>query len=401
MVGGPTQLISVGIQDVFLTGNPTKSLWKRDIIRRTNFAIESIENVFTPTWDSNSTITIKKNGDLLKSCILEITMKKSNIDSFYPAEQLIKTLTLTIGGQTVQKIEDFPTWVRVHDELFNSTEERAANYRMLNFRDNDPVGAIRTFYLTLPMYFSEHVSKSLPLIALQYHDIITDLEFQNPSNIPGIDSTYTPMIRFYGDYVFLDKMERTYFAESQHEYVIEQLQTLMLNPAVGESIKTIQYTVNFNFPTRYLVWVFKTNLHGIYTTSNNQFENNEAYAPLYAARLQINGTDRFTERNGSYFNLVQPLQAIGRVPSVGIYMYSFGLDVTSPDSSGTLNFSSVDTVTLSLTTKAATEADISTVINTTNTLSSGLTKFQHIIVFGKSFNVLRVKYGQGGVLFSN
>ncbi|AGE49220.1 major capsid protein VP54 [Acanthocystis turfacea Chlorella virus Br0604L] len=401
-MGALTQLISVGVQDVFLTGDPQRSLWKRMSVRRTNFAIESIETVFDINYGSPSMITVARNGDLIKSCVLQVTMMKSNIQSFYPVEQFIKTISVVIGGQDVYTIDDAATWLRIHDETFNDVEMRAANYRMLNFRPEDPPGAVRTFYLELPLFFTRHLSMALPLIALQYHDVQIRITFNEPYNIPGIDVNYMPTARFFADYVFLDKPERTYFAQAPHEYNIEQVQLNTLNPLFSETGVTPQsIDLNFNHPTRYLLWVYKTNLHGIYTTSNNQFETNDGYAPLDAAILRINGIDRFSERPGSYFNLVQTTQAVKQAPSAGIYMYSFGVNANDADSAGTMNFSRVDMATLSLANKQASATTIADVLNTSTTLNSALTKFTKVAIFAVNFNVLRIQDGMGGVLFSN
>jgi hypothetical protein len=400
-MGALTQLVAYGDQDVFLTGDPQRSLWKRSSIRRTNFAIESIETVFDLGFNGPSFITISRAGDLIKSCVLEISMMKSSIPSFYPAEQFVKSLTVMIGGQEIEIIQDFPNWNRVNDELFNDTEIRSANYRMLNFRDDDPVGAIRTFYLDLPLFFTRYLSTALPLIALQYHEVQLKITFQDPSNIPGIDPSYTPTARFYADYVFLDRPERAYFGKNPHEYIIEQVQTINFPPNVTEGLNNSTYDIPFNLPTRYLIWFYKSNLHGQYTTSNNTFENNEAYAPLHSAILRINGVDRFSRRPGGYFNLVQSTQGMNQAASAGIYVYSFGVNTGEQDSAGTLNFSRLDMVTLGLTTKAATAATIADITNLDVTLSTGLTKFNNLTVFGKNFNVLRVMEGQGGLLFAN
>lgn len=400
-MGGITQLIAIGAPDVFLIGDPQRSLWKRNSVRRTNFAIESIENTFDLRFGEPTIVTIKKSGDLVKNCVLEITMKRSSTESFYPAEQFVKSVTVIIGGQEIEHIQDFPNWSRVHDELFNDTEIRAANYRMQNFRDDDPPGAIRTFYVDLPLFFSKHLSTALPMIALQYHEIQLKFTFNEPYNIPGLDSVYIPQVRFYTDYVFLDKLEREYFVSKPHEYIIEQLQTTTFPAKLAESITAGLHDLPFNLPTRYIVWFYRSNLHGQYTTSNYQFETNEAFAPMYSAVLKCNGTDRFSERPGGYFNLVQPTQALGQAPSAGIYMYSFGVQDKVQDSAGTLNFSRLDMVSLSITSKAATAASIADILDTSTTLSSGLTKFNDITVFARNFNVLRVMSGMGGVLFSS
>jgi hypothetical protein len=400
-MGGLTQLVAVGAPDVFLTGDPQRSLWKRNSVRRTNFAIESIENTFDLRFGEPTYVTVKRSGDLVKNCVLEISMKRSSTESFYPAEQFIKSVTVVIGGQEIENIVDFPNWSRVHDELFNDTEIRAANYRMQNFRDDDPPGAIRTFYVDLPLFFSQNLSTALPMIALQYHEIQLKFIFNEPYNIPGLDSVYIPQVRFYADYVFLDRLEREYFVSKPHEYVIEQLQTVTLPVKISDSIQTGIYDLPFNLPVRYIVWFYNSNLHGQYTTSNYQFESNEAFAPMYSAIMRCNGVDRFTERPGGYFNLVQTTQAVGQAPSAGIYMYSFGVQANEQDSAGTLNFSRLDMVTLSITSKAATATSISNIMDMSTTLDTGLTKFNDVTVFARNFNILRIMSGQGGILFAN
>jgi hypothetical protein len=346
-------------------------------------------------------ITVSRKGDLIKGCVLQITMMNSNIPSFYPVEQFIKSIVVVIGGQDVEIIDDASTWLRVHDETFNNVEMRAANYRMLNFRPDDAPGSVRTFYLDLPLFFTKYLSTSLPLIALQYHDVQLRVTFNDPANIPGIDSTYAPTARFYADYVFLDRPERTYFAQNPHEYNIEQLQTFKTPPVVSDTLSTQSLDLPFNLPVRYIMWVYQSNLHGIYTTSNNQFETNDAYAPLYEAVLLCNGVIRFPARPGGYFNLVQPTQAVGQAPSAGIYMYSFGVNVDEQDSAGTLNFSKIDTVSLSLTAKAATATSIAGILTPDVTLDAGLTKFTNVVCFAVNYNVFRVVEGQGGLLWSN
>jgi hypothetical protein len=394
------QLVALGATDVFLTGEPQRSLWKRNATRRTNFALESVENAFNVRYGAPTVVTIQKLGDLLKSCVLEISMKRSSTESFYPAEQFVKSITVMIGGKEIETIRDFPNWSRVRDELFRDSDARSANYRMQNFRNDDPPGAIRTFYMDLPLFFSNHISNALPLVALQNHDVQLKITFNEQYNIPGVDPIYMAQAKLYADYVFLDTFEREYFAYNPHEYIIEQLQTFTAPSNMTDSVVTFIHDLPFSLPVRYLVWFYKSNVHGQYTTSNVSFETNDAFAPLCRACLKCNNEIRFSERPGSYFNLVQPLQAVGRAPSAGIYMYSFGVKAAEQDSMGTLNFSLVDMVSLSITNKAATAAGISDILDTSTTLDAGITKFEDVVVFAKNFNVLRIQDGSGVVLFN-
>jgi len=70
--------------------------------------------------------------------------------------------------------------------------------------------------------------------------------------------------------------------------------------------------------------------------------------PVVTAKLQLNGQDRFSEREGTYFDLVQPFQHHTRHPDTGINVYSFPLRPEEHQPSGTCNFSRIDNATLQL-----------------------------------------------------
>jgi hypothetical protein len=108
--------------------------------------------------------------------------------------------------------------------------------------------------------------------------------------------------------------------------------------------------------------------------------------PVEVAKLQLNGQDRFTEREGSYFDKVQPYQHHSRCPSTGVNCYSFGLRPEEHQPSGTCNFSRIDKATLQLTVSI-------------NTVSGGRTA--QVRVYALNYNVLRVMSGMGGLAYSN
>jgi hypothetical protein len=108
--------------------------------------------------------------------------------------------------------------------------------------------------------------------------------------------------------------------------------------------------------------------------------------PVVTAKLQLNGQDRFSEREGSYFDLVQPFQHHTRTPDTGINVYSFALRPEEHQPSGTCNFSRIDNATLQLVVSAA-------AIGTANTAK--------VRVYATNYNVLRVMSGMGGLAYSN
>jgi hypothetical protein len=112
----------------------------------------------------------------------------------------------------------------------------------------------------------------------------------------------------------------------------------------------------------------------------------EGKNPVEVAKLQLNGQDRFTEREGSYFDRVQPYQHHSRTPSTGINCYSFALRPEEHQPSGTCNFSRIDKATLQLTVSL-------------NTVKGSNTA--QVRVYALNYNVLRVMSGMGGLAYSN
>lgn len=395
MGGALIQLIAYGEQDVHLTGAANMTYFRKASQRCTNFALESIEQVIAGGENDQVTVEISRNGDLVYGLWFEIALTKNGISNF-PAEQVIKNVELSIGGQRVDYVDS--DWLAIRRELFLTADRRDAYYEMNNFRPDDPDGMEKKFYVRVPFFFnSGDISKALPLIALQYHDVTLQIGIK--SDIPGISGK--PRVRAFCDYVFLDTRERRLFAESPHDYVIEQTQIQSSVMKVDAVAKNHRLSLDFNHPTRYIVWAGITDVHGAFSASQQPFEANDVYSPVSSCRLLVNGVERFQERDGAYFRFVQPYDVLGKVPSAGVYMYSFGFDNTTNTNTGTMDFSRVDMTTLEFATKAATAQSISTVFNNKTTTVDALTAFKGIKIFASNYNILRVKGGMGGLLYAS
>ena len=108
--------------------------------------------------------------------------------------------------------------------------------------------------------------------------------------------------------------------------------------------------------------------------------------PVVTAKLQLNGQDRFSEREGSYFDVVQPYQHHTRSPDTGINVYSFALRPEEHQPSGSCNFSRIDNAVLQLVLSSGT-------VSGTNTAK--------VRVYAVNYNVLRVMSGMAGPAYSN
>ena len=108
--------------------------------------------------------------------------------------------------------------------------------------------------------------------------------------------------------------------------------------------------------------------------------------PIKKAKITLNGNDRFSEREGFYFNVVQPYQHHTNCPAPGINVYSFALNPEEHQPSGTCNFSRIDSKELNFT------------LELDNFCTS---KTFRVKVYALNYNVLRIMSGMAGLAYSS
>ena len=395
MGGGLMQLVAYGAQDVFLTGKPEISFFKVVYRRHTNFAMESIEQTFNgnASLGNRVTCTISRNGDLVTNMWLEVTVSKETDVVNSLGHALIEYVELEIGGQRIDK--HYGEWLDIWSELTLPEEKRAGFKEMIGRRDAGAGTALESkkLYVPLQFFFSRNPGLALPLIALQYHEVKVNIQFRDQA---VLDTATTGKdlkienVKLFVDYVYLDTDERRRFAQSSHEYLIEQLQH-----TGPETTRSSNFRLNFNHPVKALVWVARDKTAsplewgqqkvGAYGSADGDYANAGPTGESFdTCKLQFNGHDRFTERDASYFRLVQPYQHFTRIPSKYIYTYSFALNPEAHQPSGTANFSRLDNVTLTL-----------------GKINDNMGADSELLVYAISNNVLRIQAGMGGLAYSN
>ena len=474
------QLVSYGAQDVYISGNPQITFWKILYKRHTNFAVESIEVTFNGQADFNKRVTaiINRNADLMYKTYVQVVLPEVAATStgfrwtHYIGHRLIKQVEVEIGGQRIDR--QYGDWmqiwtqlstdagtVRALDSIIGNTPDLCLVKNNLGLGLNQPCSSsevtqscqgfngtpAKTLYIPLQFWFCRNPGVAIPLIALQYHEVRINVDFETQPNcvyygVNGTGSTVGSLAAasLYVDYCYLDTEERRRFAQQSHEYLIEQVQYTGAESITSSSNK-IQ--LNFNHPVKELFWVVQRDsfvdcsgtgdanakylgqqpfnfsddwdmavgLLSLFTNDGttdtpttviNSGAGNSNYLlakllvdadvrcdgknPVEVAKLQLNGQDRFTEREGSYFDKVQPYQHHSRCPSTGINCYSFALRPEEHQPSGTCNFSRIDKATLQLTVSINTVKDARTA---------------QVRVYALNYNVLRVMSGMGGLAYSN
>ena len=411
MGGGLLQLVAYGAQDVYLTGNPQITFFKAVYRRHTNFAIEAIQQTFngTPGYGQRVTSTISRNGDLISRVYLTVDLSSATADDlckFYGL-RLLNYVEVEIGGQRIDK--HYSHWMYIWNELSLPISKRSGYYEMVGATGGNPgTNMQKQLYVPLEFWFCRNVGLALPLISLQDHEVKINISFETAEKCKG--GTTAPSAGFdaslWVDYIFLDTDERRRFAQLSHEYLIEQLQFTGQEAIQSKDMKS---KLNFNHPCKELVWFvtdsdadannwmnYTKNASDV-TNKIQQDDYSEAKIierlsassissvnQISSAKLVLNGNDRFSQRNGLYFNLVQPYQHHENVPTnAGINVYSFALKPEEHQPSGTLNMSRIDTANLNLSTEYTSS------------------KHLNLNVYAVNYNVLRIMSGMGGIAYSN
>jgi hypothetical protein len=462
--GATMQLVAYGAQDVYLSSNPQVTFFKQIYRRHTNFAMEAVEQVFNsaPNFGKKVTATISRSGDLIGRVYVQVVLPQVDLNSIpnlnvdvsgaqfrwlnWVGHNIIRNCDIEIGGQRIDK--HYGDWLHIWNELTLPAGKQLGYAEMVG---NVPemvntiyqVGADGacdsdcaagephlstetrscapeyTLYIPLQFWFNRHTGLALPLIALQYHEVRINVEFNDIRNLMWTnDPIILDAVNSYGmvtgslyiDYFYLDTEERRRFAEVAHEYLIEQLQ-FTGDETLTSSANKIK--ISMNHPVKEIVWVvqrdsfvtcdptiidpWKGQQPFNYTDYWDRAILDSGYAvgtltgmggknPTSVAKIQLNGQDRFSEREGKYFNLVQPYQHHTNIPATGINVYSFALNPEDHQPSGTCNFSRIDTSNLTLTL-------------TPNTIAGSQTA--KIRIYGMNYNVLRVMAGMAGLAYTN
>ena len=289
MGGGLMQLVAYGAQDVYLTGNPQITFWKVVYRRHTNFSMETIEVTLTgnPDFGRKTTATVIRNGDLAFRVYLLITLDKvvwNTTGTILPklawvrrlGHALVKSVDVEIGGSRIDK--QYGVWMDLWYELTHDVNQDSGYAKLIgdvsdltDLSTPDASGNCTdeyTMYIPLQFWFCRNNGLALPLIALQYHEVRLNFEFEAVNRLilfqcddngatPPYSNISMKEASVLIDYIYLDSVERRRFAQVGHEYLIEQVQftgTESVSGSVNASSVQVKSKLGFNHPTKELVW---------------------------------------------------------------------------------------------------------------------------------------------------
>jgi len=309
-----------------------------------------------------------------------------------------------------------------------------------------------TLFIDIPFYFNRYKKihgLSIPLIALLYSRLHLKFELKKLDDLINRLS-YTKIKRntklkmsLMVDYILLDFEERKKFAESKHEYVIEQFQYSKVNSSSFSNTVPIKF--NFKNPTKLMIWFArlkdKVNKKQYYNytlddyyidinkysaldeTSNKYFDLIKTKYPyildnfvnanitekqvlcmpfenydkniqndlinavipsqtpiITSSELKVNGHTRF-KTSSDETQKVRPYTFFNNSYLNGINVYNFDLYPMTAQPSGSINFSFLN--------------DINLLVNINPSVSQDL----NIKTMTISYNILRIMSGYGGLGF--
>ena len=335
MGGGLIQLISRGAQDVYLTGNPQITFFKVVYRRYTNFSTELINQTLIGNVRAgvNCKCNISRDGDLIHRIYFECTLNdKYNYPSNF-GNYMFEQVELLIGGQVVdihpghwmeiysrlnhkQSGRSYPVTHKMNgvDHTCDSREStthiegdniyKYSNYQRMSFaggvsgnpKGKEPIN-IGRISIPLQFWFCKNIGLSLPLIALQYHEVVVNMKFNTLDNFMVKNDLQKNPINYcngelWVEYIYLDTDERRRFAKISHEYLIDQIQYIDHDLMNGTNTIDLKYNNSVKELIFVCDWDNDIN-HGIIPGLGNNNTN---------ISLEINSQNLFnSERSLNYF----------------------------------------------------------------------------------------------------
>lgn len=366
--GALTELVSVGLCDQALTGSPTITFFRTVFRRYTNFAMEAHEITASSSSPASAEFMFDRIGDVVFFAYAKIVMPAHQAG--YVAnvgQRLIEKAELKIGGQVIDTL--YSSWLVCWEALAGAPGKDIS----------DMVGsdgqAEKTLYVPLPFFFTQSSGLALPLVSLQFHSVRCKLSLRSTTalTVDGAATASQPHVSLLLTYIFLDTEERRRFAEGAFEVLIQQHQEVTGGKAVanGDSVEFAH--LSFSHCVEELVWCIESDAQA------TNFAIAATGETVEDIQILFNGNKREEESAGAYYRMVQPYQHHTKIPSERVYCYSFSLHPEEAAPSGSANFSRIDNVKFKCTAKA-----------------DGTLR-----LMAQNYNVLRFRYGLGGLKFAN
>ena len=384
MSGALTILVAKGQQDTVLTDNPQISFFRQNYKRHVNFSQAVLSQVIQgqPGEGATSTVKIDRKGDLLSYMYITKVVAPNETSGSGPGpqplicEEDIEYIELLIGEQVIDTIS---TKQLTALSCFSSKYPRSTAGTYITSESSSGFNGL--FCYPLGFWFCEHWQSALPLTSLQYHDVRLRIKWGSLNTGPGGPGDPDTSYQLWCNYIYLDNDERNYISKRG------TTDTLMYQHQSTIASNSLLTHLPFNNPVLFLFTELgDTDLFGTEWLGDGA----TVYSPTQydsTVNLKINGVDIVDPKSlYPHYNIIPimyhttygkyepiPGKMQTDIPS---FIYPFALNCSQLQPSGTCNFSRIDSAYIGS--------------------KWPVTK----PIYARSYNVLRIKNGMGGLLFS-
>ena len=339
----------------------------------------------------------------------------------------------------------------------------------------------RKLYIPLDMWFGRTSKMAFPLIALQYQELtisvtlrsirelfiirdVTDASnnypyvapnvnlsehqmwhFLNPTidasgNVAEQNTNWNTDIHLMSTYIFLDNVEREYFARKSHEYLIKDVYTWDIPNVAGSNVVDIDsrglissYMFRFrrsdvdmrNMWTNYTNWPYNAPPYTITDTGSpdplNHFITGN-YTPstllqndkdiLMNMAIMLDGKYRENELDGGIYNYIEKYNNTPGGAKDGLYVYSFALNTSAwnDQPSGAMNMDKFEKIQFLINTIEPPASDLSAfvelcdengnIIGTRKNLWDLNDYNYDLTIFEERYNVVHFQAGMVGLKYA-
>ena len=374
MSGALPILVAQGQENVHLTSNPEISFFRTNFRRHVNFSQAVLSQVVTgnPQPGSVSTVTFTKKGDLLN--YVYITKKVGGVLQADITAQDIEKVEFMIGGQVIDTLTtdqavSLRNFSSRYPQTFRGTEEGGV------------LGFYGMYHYPMNFFFCENWQCSIPLIALQYHNVELRITW-------GAGASPSTIYELWANYIYLDNGERGFMVDQksrdmiiyQHQESRSPTDLNFSNPVsfifsksgttdiFGKSQPNVTDTLKFQINGVDIVSQKEVTPHyniipTMYHTSNGRWSQDD---PISNVAVTYNGAG----------TLVADVTVTTQLGTNSNFVFPFCLDCSKLQPNGSCNFSRIDSakfVTSSIITKP---------------------------MYARNFNILRIEDGMGGLLYA-
>jgi hypothetical protein len=227
-----------------------------------------------------STIRFEKKGDLLNYIYLTARDGNGSVIPIVNWSNVIDKVEFMIGGQVIDTQDvTYSTQIEPVTGAQNYSQRSLVGNAGNHLSSNNSISG---FY-PLKFFFNKDWSVSLPLVALQYHDVELRITWAanlatSVSEAPGGPAPSALQYQAWSSYIYLDQAEREFFAKNSHEMLITQVQRIPIGTQAVQELALAH-------PVKYLAWQ-SANYGTVYNAGAGS-----ATASNYRLLVQINGVD--------------------------------------------------------------------------------------------------------------